>query len=108
MMFSDKKYFLWTLLVLSGYRISSGQFHPEFCTPLPGNLTKGPVLPTLSNQYYTTAEWRQMSSEKSVYIQEYFDEPGQRAVVKATGLYDPGDTVINMNYYNTKERLYIQ
>lgn len=104
-----KKNLWWILLtVISGFEISSGQFHPEFCTKLPANLTQGPTLPILSDQYFTTAEWRQMSTGRSVFIQEFFDQPGQRAVVKATGLYDPGETVTNMNYYNTNERIFIQ
>ncbi|XP_067655173.1 uncharacterized protein [Haliotis asinina] len=97
------------ILFLVDFRVSrfvSGQLDTSVCTQ---NLSdSASALPKLADTYLARMEWKVIEQKKWVYVEEFFDGPGNRAAMRLTGVYDPGKVVLFISDYTTNEYFTIQ
>ncbi|XP_071099972.1 uncharacterized protein [Haliotis cracherodii] len=97
------------LLFLVDFRVNmcvSGQLDTTVCTPNVNDSAS--ALPKLADTYLARMEWKLIEQKKWVYVEEFFDGPGNRAALRLTGVYDPGKVVLFISDFTTDEYFTIQ
>ncbi|XP_064603359.1 uncharacterized protein LOC135468839 [Liolophura sinensis] len=67
-----------------------------------------PPLPSLPPEFFARIEFTISGENKTIYLEEYFNQTGNKAEIRALGLYDAGEETRYIASYDTKEFFTIQ
>lgn len=67
-----------------------------------------PPLPSLPPEFFARIEFTISAENKTIYLEEYFNQTGNKAEIRALGLFDAGEETRYIASYDTREFFTVQ